>query len=161
MSTSPSIPLEATTVCAKDGSGSLATLAMAEGGSLLHAPDIYMNKIAIGPGYPDDTVDLDASAADNINSLAKAKGVTPQEITACILDRPRHAKLIADVRATGAAIRLIGDGDIAGVIYTVTPDEIGDRHLHRLGWRSRRRARRGGVAVHRRPDPGPADAAQG
>ena len=118
-------PLEATGVLARDLEGSLAVLAMAEDGSLLHAPDIYMNKIAIGPGYPDGTVDLDQSPNDNIQALAKAKGVQPHEITACILDRPRHAELIAAVRKSGAAIRLIGDGDIAGVIHTVHPEETG------------------------------------
>jgi fructose-1,6-bisphosphatase II / sedoheptulose-1,7-bisphosphatase len=118
-------PLEGTTICAKSLPNALAVIAMAEDGTLLHAPDIYMDKIAIGPGYPDGLVDLDASATDNLNALAKAKGVPLAEITACILDRPRHGKLIEDVRATGAAIRLIGDGDIAGVIHTTEPDETG------------------------------------
>src|SRR5690606_21518174 len=87
--------------------------------------DVYMEKIAIGPGYAEDTVDLDASPAENIERLAKAKGVPVSEITACILDRPRHQKLIEAVRTTGAAIRLIGDGDVAGVIHTTDPDETG------------------------------------
>src|SRR5690606_35816406 len=87
--------------------------------------DVYMEKIAIGPGYAEDTVDLDASPAENIARLAKAKGVDVSEIAACILDRPRHAKLIEAVRATGAAIRLIGDGDVAGVIHTTDPEETG------------------------------------
>lgn len=103
----------------------LAVIAIAEKGSLLFAPDVYMDKIAIGPGYPEGTIDLDASPADNIASLAKAKGVPVNEVTACILDRPRHAKLIEAVRATGAAIRLIGDGDVAGVIHTTDPEETG------------------------------------
>ncbi len=103
----------------------LAVLAISERGGLLHAPDMYMNKIAIGPGYPDGIVDLDAPAADNLNALAKAKGVPVSEITACILDRPRHAELIAAVRNAGAAVQLIPDGDIAGVIWTTDPDETG------------------------------------
>jgi fructose-1,6-bisphosphatase II / sedoheptulose-1,7-bisphosphatase len=118
-------PLEGTTLCAKAMPDSLAVIAMAEGGSLLHAPDCYMSKIAIGPGYPDGVVDLDADPADNIKALAKAKGVEPSQITACILDRPRHADLIAKVREAGAGIRLITDGDVAGVIHTTDPDNTG------------------------------------
>ncbi|MBN9236962.1 MULTISPECIES: class II fructose-bisphosphatase [Phyllobacteriaceae] len=118
-------PLEGTTICAKNLPNALAVIAIAEKGSLLFAPDVYMDKIAIGPGYPEGTIDLDASPADNIASLAKAKGVPVNEVTACILDRPRHAKLIEAVRATGAAIRLIGDGDVAGVIHTTDPEETG------------------------------------
>ncbi|WP_163599422.1 fructose-bisphosphatase class II, partial [Moraxella catarrhalis] len=105
-------------LCAKDMPGSIAVIAMAEHGSLLNAPDVYMDKIAIGPGYPKGTVDLDASPVENIHAIAKAKGVKPSEITALIMDRPRHAKLIEAVRGTGAAIRLITDGDVAGVIHT-------------------------------------------
>ena len=100
-------------------------MAIAERGSLLKVPTLYMDKIAIGPGYAQDLVDLDASPADNLNALAKAKGVPVTEITACILDRPRHAKLIEEVRAAGAAVRLIGDGDIAGVIHTTEPQDTG------------------------------------
>ena len=100
-------PLECTTVCAKNLPNSLAVLAMAEQGTLLHAPDIYMDKIAIGPGYAEGTVDLDASPDENIASLAKAKGVRITEITACILDRPRHEKIINAVRKSGAALRLM------------------------------------------------------
>ncbi|MDX1716416.1 MAG: class II fructose-bisphosphatase [Anderseniella sp.] len=118
-------PLEGTTLCAKAMPDSLAVIAMAEGGSLLHAPDSYMSKIAIGPGYPEGVVDLDADPADNIKALAKAKGVEPSQITACILDRPRHAELIAKVREAGAGIRLITDGDVAGVIHTTDPDNTG------------------------------------
>src|SRR5712691_700667 len=98
-------PLEGTTLCAKNMPGAIATLAMAEGGTLLNAPDVYMDKIAIGPGYPKGVVDLDAPAQDNIRALAKAKGVTPEEITALILDRPRHADLVAAVRKAGASVR--------------------------------------------------------
>jgi len=118
-------PLEGTTICAKSMPNALAVLAISERGGLLHAPDIYMNKIAIGPGYAPGTVDLDASPAANIEALAKAKGVPVSEITACILDRPRHAELIAAVRKAGAAVQLIPDGDIAGVIWTTDPKETG------------------------------------
>src|SRR3569832_1663758 len=110
-------PLEGTVLCAKNMPGAIATIAMAEGGTLLHAPDGYMDKIAIGPGYPKGTVDLDASTEDNIISLAKAKGVKPSEITAILLDRPRHADKIAAIRKLGAAVSLISDGDVAGVIH--------------------------------------------
>ncbi len=95
-------PLEGTTLCAKNMPGAIATMAMADGGTLLNAPDCYMDKIAIGPGYPKGIVDLDAPAEENILNLAKAKGVKPSEITAILLDRPRHADLIAAVRKTGA-----------------------------------------------------------
>src|SRR3954464_794612 len=118
-------PLEGTTLCAKDMPGSIAVMAMAEGGTLLAAPDVYMQKIAIGPGYAKGVVDLDASPEENIRNLAKAKGVKPAEITALILDRPRHADLIAAVRKVGAGVRLISDGDVAGVIFTTMPDETG------------------------------------
>ena len=118
-------PLEGTTLCAKDMPNSIACIAMADHGSLLHAPDTYMDKIAIGGGYPEGTVDLDWSPERNILSLAKAKGVPVNEITACVLDRPRHEELIAAIRGTGAAIRLITDGDVAGVIHTATPEETG------------------------------------
>ena len=114
-------PLEGTTLCAKDMPGAIATMAMAEGGSLLNAPDVYMEKIAIGPGYPQDVVDLDAPAEENIRNLAKAKGVKPSDITALVLDRPRHADVIAGVRKAGAAVRLITDGDVAGIIHTTDP----------------------------------------
>ncbi len=118
-------PLEGTTLCAKNMPGAIATLAVAEEGTLLHAPDIYMDKIAIGPGYPEGVVDLDAPAGDNILALAKAKGVGPEAITAMILDRPRHAELIAAVRKAGAAVSLITDGDVAGVIHTADADKTG------------------------------------
>lgn len=114
-------PLEGTTLCAKAMANSLAVLAMAEGGTLLHAPDTYMDKIAIGGGYPEGTVDLDAKPDDNVRRLAKAKGVQPNEICVCILDRPRHDEMIKAVRSTGARVTLITDGDIAGVIYTTDP----------------------------------------
>ena len=118
-------PLEGTTLCAKNMPGAIATLAMAERGTLLHAPDIYMDKIAVGPGYPIGVVDLDAPADENILNLAKAKGVKPETITAMILDRPRHADLINAVRKAGAAVSLITDGDVAGVIHTAEPEKTG------------------------------------
>ena len=118
-------PLEGTTICAKNLPNSLAVVAIAEKGNLLYAPDVYMEKIAVGPGYPPGIINLDAPAIENITAVAKAKGVPLNEITACIMDRPRHARLIEEVRATGAAIRLIGDGDVAGVIHTTDPDETG------------------------------------
>src|ERR1700760_3924616 len=122
-------PLEGTVLCAKNMPGSIATIAMADGGTLLHAPDCYMDKIAIGPGYPKGTVDLDASVRDNIISLAKAKGVKPTEITAILLDRPRHADKIAAIRKLGAAVSLISDGDVAGVIHTAEPRTGIDMYL--------------------------------
>jgi fructose-1,6-bisphosphatase II / sedoheptulose-1,7-bisphosphatase len=118
-------PLEGTTLAAKNMPGAIATMAMADGGTLLNAPDVYMEKIAIGPGYPDGVVKLDASPDDNIRALAKAKGVTPEEITALILDRPRHADLVAAVREVGASVRFITDGDVAGVIHTADPETTG------------------------------------
>ena len=114
-------PLEGTTLCAKNMPGAIATLAMADAGTLLHAPDSYMEKIAMGPGYAKDTIDLDAPPGENILSLAKAKGVKPSEITAILLDRPRHADIIAARRKTGARCRLISDGDVAGVIHSADP----------------------------------------
>jgi fructose-1,6-bisphosphatase II / sedoheptulose-1,7-bisphosphatase len=118
-------PLEGTTLCAKNMPGAIAVIAIAESGTLLHAPDVYMQKIAVGPGYPKSIVDLDAPVAENILALARAKGVNPAHITALILDRPRHADIIAAVRSVGAAVRLITDGDIAGVIDTVDPETTG------------------------------------
>ena len=151
-------PLEGTTLCAKNMPGAIATIAMAEGGTLLNAPDVYMEKIAIGPGYPKGVVDLDAPAEENIRNLAKAKGVKPAEITALILDRPRHADLIAGVRKTGASVQLITDGDVAGVIHTADPEEHRHRHLSRHRRRAGRRAGGGGAALHRRADAVPAGA---
>jgi fructose-1,6-bisphosphatase II / sedoheptulose-1,7-bisphosphatase len=118
-------PLEGTTLCAKDMPGSIAVMAMARSGSLLNAPDVYMEKIAIGPGYPQGVVDLDRSAEENVRALAKAKGVSPGEITVLILDRPRHEHLITGVRKAGASVRLITDGDVAGVIFTAQAETTG------------------------------------
>ncbi len=118
-------PLEGTTICAKNMPNSLAVISMATKGTLLFAPDVYMDKIAIGPGYPEELVDIDADPADNIRAVAKAKGVPVEEVTACILDRPRHARILEAVRSTGAAVRLIGDGDVAGVIDTTDTETTG------------------------------------
>ncbi|HET9273162.1 MAG TPA: class II fructose-bisphosphatase [Methyloceanibacter sp.] len=118
-------PVEGSTLCAKALPNALSVLAIAERGSLLKVPSIYMEKIAIGPGFPEGLVDLDASPADNLKALGQAKGVPIGEITVCILDRPRHAKLIEEVRDAGAKLRLISDGDIAGVIHVTEPLETG------------------------------------
>ena len=111
-------PLEGTTITAHGGPNALAVIAMAEKGGFLNAPDVYMDKIAVGGGLPDHVVDIDASPAENIRNLAKAKGAQVSDIQVCILDRPRHKELIAKVRETGARIMLIGDGDVSGVIAT-------------------------------------------
>src|ERR1700721_3198087 len=111
-------PLEGPTLTAKAMANALAVMAMAEPGTMLNAPDTYMDKIAIGGGFAEGVIDLDAEPGDNINALAKAKGVRPRDITACIMDRPRHEDLIAKVRKAGAAVKLITDGDVAGVIAT-------------------------------------------
>jgi fructose-1,6-bisphosphatase II / sedoheptulose-1,7-bisphosphatase len=118
-------PVEGSTLCAKALPNALSVLAVAGRGGLLKVPTIYMEKIAIGPGFPEGLVDLDASAADNLKALAQAKNVGIGEITVCILDRPRHAKLIEEVHGAGAALRLISDGDIAGVIHVTEPLETG------------------------------------
>lgn len=118
-------PLEGATICAKNLPNALTLIALAEPGCLLKVPDVYMEKIAVGPGYPDGVVSLDRPAADNLRALADAKGVPVRQITACVLDRPRNAALIEEIRAVGAAIRLIGDGDVAGVIHTTDPEATG------------------------------------
>jgi fructose-1,6-bisphosphatase II / sedoheptulose-1,7-bisphosphatase len=111
-------PLEGTTITAKGGPNALAVVAMAEEGGFLNAPDVYMDKIAIGGGMPEGIVDLDAEPAENLRAVAKAKKVEIPDIVVCILDRPRHAELIGKVRAAGARIMLISDGDVSGVIAT-------------------------------------------
>ncbi len=118
-------PLEGTTLTAKDMPNALTVIAMAPRGTLLHAPDVYMDKLAIGPGYPKNVVSLDMSPSERVLALAKAGGVKPADITCCILERPRHEDLIAEVRDTGAAIRLITDGDVAGVIHCAEADITG------------------------------------
>ncbi|MGH6925948.1 MAG: class II fructose-bisphosphatase [Propylenella sp.] len=118
-------PLDGHTLCAKNLPNSLAAIAVTRRGGLLNVPDIYMEKIAIGPGYPAGLVDLDMPPEEAVTRLAEAKQVRPQDISACILDRPRHAQLIERVRSTGASIRLIGDGDVAGIIHTTEPQTTG------------------------------------
>jgi fructose-1,6-bisphosphatase II / sedoheptulose-1,7-bisphosphatase len=122
-------PLEGTTICAKAGPNSLAVLAIAEGGGLLNAPDVYMQKIAVGPGYPEGIIDLDRSPTENVRAVAEAKGVAPGDIIVCVLDRPRHQEMIAELRALGCGVMLIGDGDVAGVIATTDPDTTIDMYM--------------------------------
>jgi len=122
-------PLEGTTITAKGGQNALAVIAMAEEGGFLNAPDVYMDKIAIGAGLPKDLVDLDQTPADNLKALAKAKKVDVEDIVACILDRPRHADLIGAVRSSGARIQLISDGDVSGVIATTLPESGVDIYI--------------------------------
>jgi fructose-1,6-bisphosphatase II / sedoheptulose-1,7-bisphosphatase len=118
-------PLEGTTLTAKDMPNALTVIAMGPRGSMLHAPDVYMEKLAIGPGYKTDVVTLDMSPRERILSLAKAKKCNSKDITVCVLDRPRHQTIIEDVRSTGAAIRLITDGDVAGVMHCAEPNTTG------------------------------------
>ncbi len=118
-------PLEGTTLTAKDMPNALTVIAMGPRGSMLHAPDVYMDKLAVGPGYPDHVVTLDMTPTERVEALAKAKGCQPADITCCILERPRHEEAIAEVRATGAGIRLITDGDVAGVMHCAEPDVTG------------------------------------
>jgi fructose-1,6-bisphosphatase II / sedoheptulose-1,7-bisphosphatase len=115
-------PLEGTTITAKGGGNALATLAMADAGGFLNAPDVYMEKIAIGGGLPDDLVHIDEEPGINLKNLAQAKKTDLADLVVCILDRPRHSELIAKVRAAGARIMLIGDGDVSGVIATSSPE---------------------------------------
>ena len=118
-------PLEGTTLTAKDMPNALTVIAMAPRGTLLHAPDVYMDKLAIGPGYAPDVVSLDMSPTERVNALAAAKGCAPRDITVCALERPRHEAMVAELRATGAAIRLITDGDVAGVIHCAEAEITG------------------------------------
>ncbi|MCB1336125.1 MAG: class II fructose-bisphosphatase [Maritimibacter sp.] len=118
-------PLEGTTLTAKDMPNALTVIAMAPRGTLLHAPDVYMEKLAIGPGYPKDVVSLEMTPSERIAALAKAKGCKMDDITVCVLERPRHEEMIAELRSTKAAIRLITDGDVAGVIHTAEAHRTG------------------------------------
>jgi fructose-1,6-bisphosphatase II / sedoheptulose-1,7-bisphosphatase len=118
-------PLEGTTLTAKDMPNALTVIAMGPRGSMLHAPDVYMEKLAIGPGYKTDVVSLEMSPRERILALAKAKKCEAKDITVCVLDRPRHQTIIEDVRSTGAAIRLITDGDVAGVMHCAEPSTTG------------------------------------
>lgn len=118
-------PLEGTTLTAKDMPNALTVIAMAPRGTLLHAPDVYMEKLAIGPGFKAGTVTLAMTPAERVNALAAAKGCSTEDITVCVLERPRHEEMIAELRATGAAIRLITDGDVAGVMHCAEPEVTG------------------------------------
>ena len=118
-------PLEGTTLTAKDMPNALCVIAMAPRGTLLHAPDVYMDKLAIGPGYDPDTVTLEMSPAERVEALAEAMGGNTEDVTVCMLERPRHEDMIAEVRKTGAAIRLITDGDVAGVIHCAEAEQTG------------------------------------
>ncbi|GKY90200.1 class II fructose-bisphosphatase [Sinisalibacter aestuarii] len=118
-------PLEGTTLTAKDMPNALTVIALAPRGTMLHAPDVYMEKLAIGPGYPKDVVSLEMSPKARIEALAKARGCKTDDITVCVLERPRHDEMIAEIRSTGAAIRLITDGDVAGVIHTAEAERTG------------------------------------
>ncbi len=118
-------PLEGTTLTAKDMPNALTVIAMGPRGSMLHAPDVYMEKVAIGPGYPEGLISLDMPPATRVSALATEKGCAPSDITVCILERPRHEAMIAEVRSTGAAIRLITDGDVAGVMHCAESDITG------------------------------------
>ncbi len=122
-------PLEGTTICAKAGPNSLAVLAAAEEGGLLNAPDVYMDKLAVGPGYPEDIISLDKSPTENVKAVAAAKGVEPGQINVCVLDRPRHEALIAELRSLGCGVVLIGDGDVAGVIAVTDEDTTIDMYM--------------------------------
>jgi len=127
-------PLEGTTLTAKDMPNALTVIAMGPRGSMLHAPDTYMDKLAIGPDYPENVVSLDMSPKERVEALAKAKGCETSDITVCILERPRHEDVIAEVRATGASIRLITDGDVAGVMHCAEAEETGiDMYMGRGG----------------------------
>ena len=122
-------PLEGTTITAKAGPNALAVLAAAEEGCLLNAPDVYMEKLAVGPGYPEGVISLRNSVEENVAAVAEAKGVKPAEVTVCVLDRPRHAELIGTLRAIGCGVVLIGDGDVAGVIATTNPETTVDMYM--------------------------------
>ena len=122
-------PLEGTTITAKAGPNALAVLAAAEEGCLLNAPDVYMDKLAVGPGYPEGIIDLDKSVQENVEAVAAAKGVKASDIIVCVLDRPRHADLIAQLRAMGCGIQLIPDGDVAGVIAVTNPETTIDMYM--------------------------------
>lgn len=118
-------PLEGTTITAKAMPNALTVISMAPRGTMLHAPDVYMDKLAVGPGYPKDVVSLDMSPRERVEALAKAKGCEPSEITVCVLERPRHQDTIAELREVGASIYLIGDGDVAGVMHCTDPETTG------------------------------------
>ncbi len=122
-------PLEGTTLTAKGMNNALAVIAVAEDGTLLHAPDTYMQKIAVGGSYVDGLIDLDATPTENMRALAKAKGVDVAQINVCVLDRPRHAEIIDEIRQAGGRVTLITDGDVAGIMHTTNPDTGIDMYM--------------------------------
>lgn len=126
-------PLEGTTLTANAGANALAVLACAEEGNLLNAPDVYMDKLAVGPGYPEGIIDLAKSPSDNVRAVAAAKGVAPSEIIVCVLDRARHADLIAELRGLGCGVALITDGDVAGVIAVTNEETNIDMYMGQGG----------------------------
>ena len=138
MGTGPEIdialdPLEGTTITAKAGPNALAVLAAAEKGGLLNAPDVYMEKLAVGPGLPEGVIDLAKSPTENVAAVAAARGCEPADINVCVLDRPRHAELIAELRSIGCGVHLIGDGDVAGVIAVTDQDTGVDMYMGQGG----------------------------
>jgi fructose-1,6-bisphosphatase II / sedoheptulose-1,7-bisphosphatase len=126
-------PLEGTTLTAKAMANALAVMAFAPRGGMLHAPDTYMDKLAVGPGFAANVVEIDAPAGENVLRLAKAKGVKPQDIGVCVLDRPRHKDILDSLRSVGARVVLISDGDVAGVIYTTDPESGIDMYVGQGG----------------------------
>jgi len=126
-------PLEGTTITAKAGPNALAVLAAAAEGCLLNAPDVYMDKLAVGPGYPEGIIDLARTPTENVKAVAQAKGVEPGDIIVCVLDRPRHADLIAELRSLGCGVVLIGDGDVAGVIAVTDENTTIDMYMGQGG----------------------------
>ncbi len=122
-------PLEGTTIAAKAMQNSLAVIALSEEGEMLNAPDVYMDKIAVGPGYSEGIVDLDKTPSENIEAVAEEKGCAVSDILVCVLDRPRHAEIIQEIRGCGARVKLIGDGDVAGVIDTTNPETSVDIYM--------------------------------
>ena len=148
-------PLEGTTICATDAPGALAVLAAGARGSLLHAPDVYMEKLAVGPGYPEGLIRLDDSPADNLGRIAEAKGCRVEDVTVCVLRRDRHADLVYAVRETGARLRLISDGDVAAIIQVADSASPVDVYMG-VGGAPEGGVGGGGVGLHGRGDAGPA-----
>ncbi len=126
-------PLEGTTLTAKDMPNALTVIAMGPRGTMLHAPDVYMDKLAVGPGLPTDVVSMEMSPSERVVALAAAKGCAPADVTVCVLERPRHDEMVAEIRSTGASIRLITDGDVAGVMHCAEPGTGIDMYMGKGG----------------------------